>query len=319
MGFHNSIFAGPRSRLFSQGREASCSETTTYSPNPPPAAVAVGIADPCNLYSACDRCAECYGKPKLLFSGSEFSHMRVAWNLVSVHRARTGKASTWPVLGLSAMWENPIVSTSSSSSKGLGSERRSHYPRPNLHLTPRDLSRILCKILMLPHCPVCSQDAAGFSIPARHGAVSQKHLGLYGVGVERWLPRLAHAPGIVHNVSGIAGARQLGSIFSCYNLRTRTCSLTSSVSSVWESRARGLGQLYIALEKQVQEPHDGEHLTLITCRHHTGCFHFPSSWYFWGTWGAGSLHSCKHRFEQLRSPIPFTYQYFPVSAMRVSY
>lgn len=172
---------------------------------------------------------------------------------------------------------------------------------------------------MLPHCSLRSQDAAGFSLPARHWAVSQKHVGFYGVWVEGWLPRLAHAPGIVYNVSGIAGARGLGSISSCYNLRTRTCSLTSSVSSVRESRVRGLGQLYIALEKQVQEPHDGEHLTLITCRHHTGCFHFLSSWYFWGTWGAGSLHSCKHRFKQLRSPIPFTYQYFLVSAMQVSY
>lgn len=170
---------------------------------------------------------------------------------------------------------------------------------------------------MPPHCPVCSQGASVFSVPARHGAVSQRHMGLYGVWVERWLPRLAHAPGIARNISGTTEG--LSSISSCSYLHTCTCSLPSSVLSFWGSRVHVFGQFYMALQKQVQDPHDGEHLTLIMCRHHTGCFHFLSSWYFWGTWGASSLHSCKHRFRKLRSPIPFAYQYFLVSAMRVSY
>jgi len=69
--------------------------------------------------------------------------MQVALNLVSVHRAQTGEASAWPILGLSAVWEKPIVSTSSSSSRGLGSDRSFHHHCPNLHPTPRDLNHTL--------------------------------------------------------------------------------------------------------------------------------------------------------------------------------
>lgn len=76
----------------------------------------------------------------------------------------------------------------------------------------------------------------------------------------------------------------------------------SKTLSVWGSRVHGFWQLYFALQKQVPEPHGREHLTLITCRHHTRCcFHFLSSWYFWRTWEAGSLHLCKHRFKKQRS------------------
>lgn len=123
----------------------------------------------------------------------------------------------------------------------------------------------------------------------------------------------------VHNVLGIAGAQGLSSSPSFYYFCAHTRILASSVLSVWGSRVHVLGQLYVALQKHVQELHDGEHLTLITCRHHTGCFCFLSSWHFWETWEAGSLHSCKDGFKRMRSLILFTYPYFLVSAMRVSY
>lgn len=60
--------------------------------------------------------------------------MRLALNLVSVHRAQTGKASAWPTFGLSAVWENAVVSASSSSSwgSGLGQE----LPLPLSQPTP---------------------------------------------------------------------------------------------------------------------------------------------------------------------------------------
>lgn len=141
MDFHNNIFAGPPSQLFSQGRAVSCSETTTSSPNPSLAAVTVGIADLWNPLGACDRCASCQGKPKFLFSRSEFSHRQLPFKSGVCSQSRDRKSL--PLAHFWWLWEKPVVSTSSRSSTGSGPGRSSPCPCPRLHLTPRDPTHIL--------------------------------------------------------------------------------------------------------------------------------------------------------------------------------
>lgn len=76
-------------------------------PKPSLAAVAVGIADLWNPFGACDRCATCQGKPKFLFSRSEFSHRRVAFKFGvcsgSTDRRSLSLAHLWWLCGKSQL------------------------------------------------------------------------------------------------------------------------------------------------------------------------------------------------------------------------
>lgn len=204
-----------------------------------------------------------------------------------------------------AGWEKPVVSTASSSSRGLGPGRSSPCPCPN-YTWPHWISLENLGEIPLPQMvTICC-------------CLSKARRAVWGVGREV-TPKTGPCPrqGTQHLRDNRATGTQQ-KIFLFLLMYTHMFPAKSWVSE--DLGYMGFGGFTLHCKKEVLGPHDGEHLTLITCRHHTGCcFHFLSSWYFWRTWEAGSLHSCKHRFKKQRSPLPFTYQYFLASAMRISY
>lgn len=181
MDFHNNIFAGPPSQLFSQGRASSCSETTASSPNPPLAAVAVGIADPCNPSGACDRCASRQGKSKFLFSGSEFSHRRVAFKFgvcsQSTDRKSLPLAHLWWLCGKSQL----------SQSLPSGLRPRQELPLPLSQTTPDPKGshpHSLWKILVKSSAQMLTRCCWLQRISVTLSCLSKAHGAAWGVGRE---------------------------------------------------------------------------------------------------------------------------------------